>query len=161
MVRPQVSVVLKSLAVALLVTGAVAAQQREYEPLNMFSLANFNYREPSVADVKAKKPFTSNIPAAITALNGKKVSAEGFMIPFEQSANQVTEFMLVADFDACQFGEMPARLNDWIHVTMRAGKVAYYSNSPIVVNGILSVGEEFDRMGYVNSIFRIDAVSVQ
>jgi hypothetical protein len=151
---------LASTFVVLVCAGVLAAAQNGYVSVDIYTLGGYYYVMPNPADVKAKKPFKSSIPDRIKVLNGKRVTLGGFMIPFDQAANQVREFMLVASYDACGFGDLPVNLNDWVHVTMRPGKGAYYSSDPVSASGLFTVGEEFDTDGFVMSIYRLDAEGV-
>jgi hypothetical protein len=153
----------KGLAAAVLVgalSATVLAQQGGYIPVDLFVLSSFGYLSPKASDVKAGKPFKSSIPAKIKSLDGAKVRLDGFMIPYDQSAMRVTEFMLVASFDSCGFGDMPSGMTDWVHVSLPKGRTAFYSTSPIVVTGLFEVGEQFDKEGFVTSVYRLEADGV-
>lgn len=145
--------------VAVLVSSAAAAQSG-YTSVDLFSLS-FNYLPPKPAEVKAGRSAKSTIPARIQALNGKKVRIDGFMIPYDQASMRVSEFMLVASYDACGFGDMPTGLTDWVSVAMPEGKFANYTTNPVVAAGQFEVGEEFDKDGFVTSVYRLHADSVQ
>jgi hypothetical protein len=123
-------------------------------------LGSYYYAVPRPADVKAKKPFKSSIPDTIRAHDGKKVAIEGFMIPYDMSATFIKQFILVASYDACQFGDMPERINDFVEVSVR-DRGMYYAEGPMTVTGILSVGEQFDNDGYLLSIYRLDADGIK
>jgi hypothetical protein len=140
---------------AVVVFGAGVAAQQGETWVNLFDLGGYNYMEPPRASSPASRP--NAIPANIRALHGKRVAMEGFMIPYDQAATRVSAFMLVASYDACGFGDLPTRMNDWVDVTMRSGQGAYYTADPIVVRGTISVGEEYDKGGYLMSIYRLSA----
>jgi hypothetical protein len=74
---------------------------------------------------------------------------------------RVSEFMLVASYDACGFGDLPTGLTDWVYVAMAEGKFAHYTTNPIVATGQFEVGEEFDKEGFVTSVYRLNADGVQ
>jgi hypothetical protein len=148
-----------SLLVIVLLTATVLARQEKNISVNLFSLG-FNYWSPKPADVKAGKPLKSTIPDKIQILNGAHVRIEGFMIPYDQSSARVTEFMLVGSYDSCGFGDLPASLSDFVYVTLPKGRTTFYTVNPIVVTGLFEVGEEFDKDGYVTSIYRLAAEGV-
>jgi hypothetical protein len=150
---------LRGALLLVLVLSVSATAQQSYISLDLYVLGSYYYTVPGPADIKAKKPFKSSIPATIRAHDGRKVAVNGFMIPYDMSTNVVKEFMLVASYDACGFGEMPARANDWVDVSVR-GKGTYFNDGQITVTGILSVGEQFDADGYLVSIYRLDAEAV-
>jgi hypothetical protein len=139
------------------VSATAVARGEGYVNVDLYSLGGFAYWSPKPADVKAGKPFKSTIPDKIKGLDGKRVRIEGFMIPFDQAASQVTEFMLVASYDSCGFGDMPSGMNEWVYVRLPKGRTTHYTVIPVVVSGLLRVGEEFDNAGYVTSIFRLEA----
>jgi hypothetical protein len=155
---PQIAAALVGVLAMLTMSGS--AQQAGYTYIDLFSLSSYGYSSPKPADVKAGKPFKSSIPAKIMNLDGKKVRIDGFMIPYDQAAMRVTEFMLVASYDSCGFGDMPSGMTDWVHVSMPKGRTAYYTANPIAVSGLFEVGEQFDKEGYVTSVYRLDADGV-
>jgi hypothetical protein len=139
---------------------AVFAQQQGYLNVDLFGLSSFGYSSPRPADIKAGKPFKSTIPEKIKSLNGKRVRIDGFMIPYDQAAMRVTEFMLVASYDSCGFGDMPTGMTDCVHVSLPKGRTATYTANPIVASGVFEVGEEFDKEGFVTSVYRLEADGV-
>jgi hypothetical protein len=140
---------------AVTLSGGLLLAQSGYINVDLFTLNNYGYLPPRPADVKAGKPFKSPIPESIKALNGKRVRIDGFMIPFDQASTRVSEFMLVASYDSCGFGDLPTSMNDWVYVEMLPGKVAHYTPNPIVVLGQFEVGEQYDEAGFVTSIYRL------
>lgn len=147
------------LAFVLLGSAAVAAQSG-YVDVSLYSLG-FNYWPPKPADVKAGRSAKSKLPEKIQALNGKKVRLDGFMIPYDQSSLRISEFMMVADYDSCSFGDLPAGLTDWVYVSMAEGKFAPFTTTPVVATGVFEAGEEFDKDGFVTSLYRLQADKVQ
>jgi hypothetical protein len=147
-------------AALAVVLGTALAAQQGLVSLDLYALGSYYYATPRPADVKAKKPFKSPIPPAIQAHNGRKVAIDGFMVPYDMSTNVVNQFMLVASYDACGFGDMPARVNDFVDVSVR-GKGVFFTDGEIRVTGTLSVGEQFDTEGFLVSIYRLDAEAVR
>ena len=66
------------------------------------------------------------IPAASTALEGKKVFLKGYMYPGEQS-HGLTEFVFVRDNGVCCFGNTTPKKTDMVLVKMAPGMTADYS----------------------------------
>ena len=145
-------------AVASLMTGVHAAPQAKYTALDLTALANIRYTEPLPADVKARRIRPLQLPAWLTALNGKPVTIAGYMLPFDINAGSVSEFMLTTHSTSCCFAP-PTGVTEWVMVTMRGSREASATQDLITVNGTLSVGEQFDPAGYVSSVFRIVADS--
>jgi len=100
------------------------------------------------------------IPAAIQALNGRKVFCEGFMIPTEMKGDKVAEFVLVKSRLSCCFGVIP-RANEWVLVRPKAGQeAAYIKDVPLKVSGVLRVAP-IREAGQVVGLYRIDPERVE
>lgn len=149
-----------ALSMGVLVSAALAAQTG-YTNVDLYTLSSYGYLSPRPADIKAGKPFKSTIPPQIKALSGQRVRMDGFMIPYDQAAMRTSEFMLVASYDSCGFGDMPSGMTDWVHVSLPKGRATTYTVDPIVVTGVLDVGEDFDKEGFVTSVYRLEADSVR
>lgn len=80
------------------------------------------------------------LPAAVSALNGRLVQVTGFMLPLKIEEGRVSEFLLLKDQNACCYGRMP-RLNEWIVVRPGAKGVPPTMDVPVRCRGLLSVGE--------------------
>lgn len=94
-----------------------------------------------------------------TALNNKQVSVPGFMVPLEDDADQVTEFLLVPFAGAC-IHVPPPPPNQMIYIKLRAGKKARMSfTEPILVTGQLHVSTVQSPYGDVS--FNMDGDSVK
>jgi len=113
--------------------------------------------EEKVAAAAPKVP--DQIPAPVKALNNKKVSVQGFMVPMKVEKGATKLFLLVKDTSLCCFGRMP-RMNEWISVKMSEGRSAkFIGDQPVTVFGKIEVGEEI-KDGEVLSIYRMDADDV-
>lgn len=76
---------------------------------------------------------------ALRAVNGKLVKIPGFMVPLEDFAEQVSEFLLVPYFGAC-IHTPPPPPNQIVHVHMdgnRKAKVEWWE--PIWIEGTLAI----------------------
>jgi hypothetical protein len=72
------------------------------------------------------------------ALNGKKVAIPGFMVPLEDDADQVTEFILVPFAGAC-IHVPPPPPNQMVYVKLAHMKAKMAFSEPIMVTGTLHV----------------------
>jgi hypothetical protein len=140
------------------VTPQVHAADSEYQDVPFNVLSGFDYDLPDPLDPTAKLN-PNQVPAKVKALNGRKVSVRGFMLPFDVQPDGVTQFMLNASLDMCYFGA-PVRMNEWIMVAMKPGKKAAFSHMAYQVNGVLEVGEQL-KDGRVQSLYRITADSAE
>ncbi|MEG9437328.1 DUF3299 domain-containing protein [Edaphobacter sp. HDX4] len=78
-----------------------------------------------------------NTPAE--ALNGKEVTIPGFMVPFEDDAENVSEFLLVPFAGAC-IHVPPPPPNQMIYVKLPKGKTTKFPwTDPISVTGKLHI----------------------
>lgn len=94
-------------------------------------------------------------PAAIAALDGKRVELTGYMIPVEWQRRDVTEFMLVRDLLACCFGGAP-QPDEWVHVSMKRGvRSPYFPFVPVAVVGTLEIEGIDDGSGYAAGAYRM------
>jgi hypothetical protein len=123
--------------------------------LTFDDLASYRYDYPE--DGKTPKP--NQIPPKILKLDGKQIVIKGFMIPLKNDGEDVVEFVLVRNQNACCFGIVPA-MNEWIHVKMAPGKVAPYAmDIPLTVYGKLEVGETYEN-DLLMSIYRMQSHQV-
>ena len=106
------------------------------------------------------KTLTSaKVASPATALNNKQVSVPGFMVPLEDDADQVTEFLLVPFAGAC-IHVPPPPPNQMIYIKLRKGQKAKMSfTEPIVVTGQLHVATVQSPYGDVS--FNMDGDSVK
>lgn len=93
------------------------------------------------------------------ALDHKTVAIPGFMVPLEDDADQVTEFLLVPFAGAC-IHVPPPPPNQMVFVKLRGGKKAAMSfTQPIIVSGQLHVNTVQSPYGDVS--FAMDGDSVK
>jgi hypothetical protein len=92
-------------------------------------------------------------------LNNKLVSIPGFMVPLEDDADQVTEFILVPFAGAC-IHVPPPPPNQMIYVKLQRNHKAKMSfTEPIIVTGRLHVTTVDSPYGDISFIMDSDAVS--
>lgn len=82
---------------------------------------------------------TGKLSEALQKLNGKPVKVPGFMVPLEDFATNVTEFLLVPWFGACVHTPPPPP-NQTVYVKMDGGKevkVGWWD--PVWIEGVLKI----------------------
>jgi hypothetical protein len=114
---------------------------------------------PSVTWSTLKTLNASQPISPARALNGKKVSIPGFMVPLEDEADQVTEFILVPFSGAC-IHVPPPPPNQMVYVKLtRSQKVKMSFTEPILVSGTLHVATVQSPYGDIS--FNMDGDTVQ
>lgn len=147
----------------LLLGGALALRATEapkpggYEAVGFDRLASYAFTppesDPTVAN--AKPPSGADqIPAAIKALDRRKVAVTGFMLPTKMEGGLVKEFLLVKDPMMCCYGVMP-KVNEWIVVKMTGTGVKPLMDVPITFDGTLRVGEMYEN-GYLTGLYLLE-----
>lgn len=141
----------------------------DYRPVEFSVLSGFPFGEPDLplalgevggpADLERQRERSSKlppVPADIRALNGRKVSIRGFMMPLDFDRGTLSEFILNGSADMCAFG-VPSSLNEWVLVRMAGAKrTRFTGHFPVSVFGTLEVREEY-RDGRVVSLYRMSA----
>ncbi len=99
-------------------------------------------------------------PQSLQNLSGKRVEITGYAMPLYSPTGQV-EFLLTQSSNGCCFGA-PPQLQHMILVRATAGlNQKDLMGTPCTVRGTFTVGEERDESGYVTSLLRIQADSIQ
>lgn len=145
---------LVALAAAARPAGAQLRVAAKYQPVAFDLLSSFDIDMPDPLDPKPAPPNIL-VPDPVKALNGRLIALRGFMLPLDLDAKGVSKFMLNASLDMCYFGA-PVRFNDWVMVTMPAGKKAKFSHLPTNVTGRFEVGQEL-KNGRIVSLYRMAA----
>lgn len=100
--------------------------------------------DPPVADWRMLAGLdhtTGAMSPALEALNGKRVKVPGYMVPLDDSARGVTEFILVPYYGAC-IHTPPPPPNQMVYVIMKEAKrVEVELWDPIWIEGDLHVSE--------------------
>jgi hypothetical protein len=129
---------------------------REYKEITFNNLSDFYYYTPEPGEKPDPALMSkSSIPNDIKALNGKKISLSGFMMPIDQDAEGSREFVLNGNFDMCGFGG-PTSINQWVVVKYTGNGKVPYTHLPMTIFGELEVGEDY-RDGSLFSIYRMKA----
>lgn len=128
----------------------------DFEDMTFDKLGSYPYE---VFELKEGVTLKEQIPASVKELDGKKIAIKGFMLPYRNNGESVTEFILLRNQGLCCFGMVP-RMNEWVHVTMAEGKGAPYAvDLPITVFGTLSVGEVYEK-NVLMSLYRMEGTAV-
>jgi hypothetical protein len=99
------------------------------------------------------------IPANIKALDRRKVSVDGFMIPAQMENGKVTEFLLSRNPPACCYGGTPL-IHEWVKVRVKLPGIDPEDYNVVRAHGVLRVGAE--RLdGTLTSVYRMDADQVE
>lgn len=135
---------------------------RTYRRAGFEVLASYYYDTPNpdtpVTNLLGEQ-HKSQIPAPIKALDGKKISVQGFMMHLKGAIGSCTDFILVRDQNICCFRRKP-RKNEFINVTMKGGKsTPLVMNQAVTVFGVLHVGEKVEN-GSVVSLYEFEADDV-
>src|ERR1700757_4357677 len=107
------------------------------------------------------KMLTASSPESspVRQLNGKRVSIPGFMVPLEDDAQEVTEFLLVPYAGAC-IHVPPPPPNQMIYVQLsHGGKAKMSFTEPIVVTGTLKISNVKSPYGDVS--YNLDGETVK
>lgn len=122
--------------------------------------AAFQGGQPAVVTWSTLKTLSIAQPrSAAQALNGRNVAIPGFMVPLEDDADEVTEFILVPFSGAC-IHVPPPPPNQMVYVKLTRNQKAKMSFSdPILVTGTLHVTTVQSPYGDIS--FNMDADSVK
>lgn len=138
----------------------------DYFQLGFDVLGGFPSEKPPIVDLGAgpgpriKKP-SAKVPAIIQALDGRKISVAGFMVPMTVERNSARTFILAQSRTTCCYGVIP-KLNQWIYVVMDPGKSAETTmDVPVTVFGTLRVGTEFDGQASGWCLYRMTSEKVE
>jgi len=129
--------------------------KKDYTEITFEEISNYDYYTPiGGGEVDQELLAKNKIPDEVKALNGKKVSLSGFMLPLDtDDKGYVSLFNLNGSYDMCYFGA-PVYLNQWVAVKMKEGKKIPWTHKLITIYGTLEVGEE-KKDGVVMSIYRM------
>lgn len=145
-----------ALALGVRLFAAEPAKAENYERVGFDRLASFEYTPPDYNPDKpgTPPPKTDQIPAAIKALDQRKVIVTGFMLPVKMEAGLVKEFLLVKDAMMCCYGVVP-KTNEWIVVKMVGPGVKPLMDVPISFKGKLRVGEMYEN-DYLTGLYLLE-----
>ena len=132
--------------------GRPPLQRFAYQDVDLKSLGNFPLDKSSARD--------EDIPARFRALDGRRVSVEGFMMPVGPSWGPwVDRFRIVCDLNH-PFRRRPPLVQERVFATARPKVPLYSSNELLQMRGVLHVRLERDAAGRIQSVYRMDVKSV-
>lgn len=141
-------------------------KQGDYYQLSFDVLAGFPAGTPDISDTppSADPPPASSakteVPKPVKALDGRKISVVGYMIPMAMDQDGVSSFILAQSRMTCCYGLVP-KFNQWIYVTMQPGKMtSQLMDVPITVYGTLGVGQQFDPQNKGWCLYRMTSDKV-
>jgi hypothetical protein len=99
------------------------------------------------------------IPARVRALDGKRVSLVGYMIPVAFDGNgRASEFLIIRSPLVCCYGAVPAP-NEWVVARMTGRSVDATMDVPLKFYGTLHVGEFYEGKAFTG-LYRLDTDKV-
>jgi hypothetical protein len=127
--------------------------------LSFATLASYRYTLPPRRSPGENAPLLkAQIPDPIKALNGKKITIEGYMIPMDFEKGKILRFVLSRSMIGCCFADS-LRINELIKVDPADGMAVDYCDVARVT-GTLEVGEEFED-GFLVSLYRLKADQIK
>ena len=88
----------------------------KYLNVEFDQLAAFDFDPPSTTNLVGSVDEADKlIPGNIKALDKKKVTVTGYMMPIATDGNKVTEFLIIRNPYSCCFGS-PPRLNELVTI---------------------------------------------
>ncbi|MGA3180947.1 MAG: DUF3299 domain-containing protein [Verrucomicrobiota bacterium] len=135
---------------------AASAKKDDFLIADFSKLAGFTY-------VVSDTPLTNQVPGAdvsdkqipddVKALNLKKVTITGFMMPLREKGDKSTEFLIMRTQSSCCFGIAPA-ITELVTVKAAAG-VPTIMDELVQIQGTLHVGTVRED-GYIVGIYQMD-----
>ena len=101
-----------------------------------------------------------------TALEGKRISIAGYLLPIEYSGDKIVEFLLVPTVGACIHVPAPPA-NQMVHVRLQQGMADPGLFAPVQVTGLISIGYSTQSVTYsdgqlaVKTGYSMDAAEVE
>jgi len=127
--------------------------------VDLASFAVPGYDPPELRADRAPWP-PERFPAAVRALDGRRIAARGYPIAAELERGTVRRFLLSRYPPGCCFGSVPV-LDEWIDVRAPDGVAPLAPDVPVTVEGVLAVGELQDAQGFAQSLYRLRAEAVR
>jgi hypothetical protein len=120
-------------------------------------LAGFAYTvsdTPMTNQVFGKDVSDKQIPADVKALDTKKVTITGYMMPLKEQGDKSTEFLIMRTQSSCCYGIAPA-INELITVKASGEGVPTIMDDLVQVQGTLRVGTVRED-GYIVGVYQMD-----
>lgn len=94
------------------------------------------------------------VPQWLRVYQKKRIVLTGYMLPIQIENGLAKRFFVMRDVTTCCYGKTP-NMNDYVVVTMKGNGVTIVQDIPIVVVGILNIGEKYEY-GYLVSLFEME-----
>lgn len=98
---------------------------------------------PDEAKATAKTGYAPWLPAAVKALDGRRVRIEGYMLPTQVEDGKAKECLILANQLACCYGQTP-RYCEFIVASAKGGAVPALQDRPLVFEGTLKIADVFE-----------------
>lgn len=126
---------------------------RDARELSFDQLASFEYPLPGEAG-----DTPPEIPAAIRALDGQRVTLTGFLLPFQGENGLTTQGVLLRSQLTCCYGVAPA-FTEFVLITAGGDGFRTVMDVPITLVGTLKVGEKYED-GFLVGIYHLETEGV-
>jgi len=126
-------------------------------PVEFTKLAGYEYLVPDTPNTnQAAGPDVADkqIPAEVKALDRKKVSVVGYLMPLKEEEGKSTEFLLMRTQSSCCFGIAPT-ITELITVKAAGKGVPTIMDDLIEIQGTLKVGTVREE-GYIVGVYRME-----
>lgn len=135
---------------------STAPAASEYATVGFDNLASYNFEvdDAPLTNTAAGDKANDQIPARVKALDDKKVSIKGFMLPLKVSDGVVTEFLIMKDQSMCCYGTVP-KITEWVSVKAPGQHIKPIMDQPVSICGTLHVGAMREN-GYLIGIYQMD-----
>jgi len=126
-------------------------------PVEFTKLAGYEYLVPDTPNTNqaaGSDVADKQIPAEVKALDRKKVSVVGYLMPLKEEEGKSTEFLLMRTQSSCCFGIAPT-ITELITVKAAGKGVPTIMDDLIEIQGTLKVGTVRED-GYIVGVYRME-----
>ena len=126
--------------------------------VTLAQLGSFPFEPPEGQDPDPAA-WDAQIPDAIRALHGRRITIEGFITPIKVAERKVVRVLFTIGHFGCCFGAVP-KMNEWIVIDMAEDvAMAHAPLDPVRFTGRLEVGGLIDEQRYLYAIYHMQADS--
>jgi uncharacterized protein len=118
--------------------------------------SDVQYKELDFRVLRGLNTRTGEISPSLKKLEGGAVAIKGYMVPFQDEYEAVTEFLLVPEAGMCVHVPAPPA-NQIVLVEMTSGAARVNWAKPVIVKGILEIAQSDSPYGKV--AFKVEAAS--
>jgi len=127
------------------------------QPVEFTKLASYEYVVPDLPNtnqVRGSDIADKQIPSEIKALDHKKVSVVGYLMPLREQDGKSTEFLLMRTQSSCCYGIAPS-ITELITVKAAGKGVPTVMDQLVEIEGTLKVGTVRED-GYIVGVYQMD-----